>query len=238
MADHPGALLNASAEEIARLAGVSDATVIRTIQKLGYEGLPYLKLELQASAIGHNNPDQTVDTGLLTTRADVDRVVDYVLDESQQSLRRLAQPSTRLALARSTALLTNAKRIGIMGRGASAIMAQYGAWLFVRHGIPAYPIIGTGPALEDELIMLAAGDALILAIRDSSHRELAAAMNEAIRLGIPTIIMTEQPRHVLTRACAETIVLPDARANGSPLCSSTLTCLEMLALGAAALRPR
>jgi len=46
LAEHPEEVAFISAAEIAAQVGTSDATVVRTVQSLGYAGLPELKREL------------------------------------------------------------------------------------------------------------------------------------------------------------------------------------------------
>jgi DNA-binding MurR/RpiR family transcriptional regulator len=48
LADHPQEAAFASAEELGRATGTSDASVVRTAKALGFDGLPGLKRSLQS----------------------------------------------------------------------------------------------------------------------------------------------------------------------------------------------
>ncbi|MFT4190886.1 MAG: MurR/RpiR family transcriptional regulator [Comamonas sp.] len=230
--DHNRAMvLSRSAIDLAHDTGVSDATVIRTVQALGFNGLIDLK-QMLAGLLGQSS------TTVSKLSATLDQlgpgsasVIDHVLQEHSHAQQALAQPEARAAIGRAIAILGAARRIAVFGIGASGILASYAARLFARHGVPAYALNQTGIGLAEQLLDMAEGDAMIVLLARNTHREIQAAMEEAGRLGVPVVLITSHRQHSLAAACAQVIVLPRARAESIPLHGPTLSCLEMLMLG-------
>lgn len=230
-------VLSRSAIDLARDTGVSDATVIRTVQALGFDGLVDLK-QMLASLLGQSSTTVSkVSATIGQLQQDMNGVVDHVLQEHAHAQQALARPETRLALERAVAVLARARRIAVFGIGASGILASYAARLFARHGVPSYALNQTGIGLGEQLLEMAAGDAMIALLARNTHREIQAAMEEADRLGVPVVLITSHRQHSLAAACAQVVVLPRARAESIPLHGPTLSCLEMLMLGVAAADP-
>ncbi|RMX05665.1 MurR/RpiR family transcriptional regulator [Corticibacter populi] len=224
-------VLSKSAIDLAHEAGVSDATVIRTVQALGFNGLVDLK-QMLANHLGQSSTTVSkVATTIEQLQQDMGSVVDHVLQEHLHAQQTLAQPETRLAMERAVAILAQARRIGIFGIAASGILATYAARLFLRHGTPSYALNLTGIGLAEQLLEMSPGDALIVLLARNTHREIQATMEEANRLGIPVILITSHQPHSLGPMCAQIIILPRAKAESIPLHGPTLSCLEMLMLG-------
>ncbi|VFR30554.1 Transcriptional regulators [plant metagenome] len=224
-----------SAIELAKEIGVSDATVIRTVQALGFEGLVELKATL-ASAMGERDIISIKMAATLGgVQQDAEHAMDYVIQEHRHALDHLDLPENRRAVARAVAVLGQAQRIAVFGIGASGLLADYAVRLFARNGKPAYALNRTGIALAEQLLEMAPGDALIVMVQQNIHREVAVTLQEAARLDVPVIVVTGQRRRALSSQCDEVIIVPRASAGDAPLHGPTLACLEMLMLGVAAL---
>ncbi|MDU8416642.1 SIS domain-containing protein, partial [Pseudomonas syringae] len=78
----------------------------------------------------------------------------------------------------------------VFGLNASGILADYSTRLFSRIGIPAVSLNRSGIALAEQLINLQRGDVLIMMAQKSAHREGRTAIQEAKRLNIPLILLT------------------------------------------------
>lgn len=126
-----------SALEIGLETGTSDATVIRSIQTLGFSGLLDLKNVLKQWL----NEAESVVTKLAKTSddigSDVHGAIDFVISSQQAALVSLGTPENRSELQKAVSLISKAKSVGIVGIAASGILAEYGARLFSRSGIPA-----------------------------------------------------------------------------------------------------
>src|SRR5215470_15321204 len=78
-------VLLCSAAELARLTQASDATIVRTAQAMGFEGLAGMRAALAASLGGAPSPVQAeLLTSLGGVGADVDRAVAKVLGNEEK----------------------------------------------------------------------------------------------------------------------------------------------------------
>ena len=81
MADNPQEVAFASAEQLGRFTGTSDATVIRTVKSLGYQGLPSLKRALQESLRDRLTPTGRLNRSLAAVGGDPKQVFEAVVNE-------------------------------------------------------------------------------------------------------------------------------------------------------------
>lgn len=230
-------VLRKSALEIAKETDVSDATVIRTIQALGFEGLLDLKACLSEMLKHEQSPAVKMASTIDALQDDVDQAIDLVAQEQLHAISLLTETASRQAITNAVSILRPANRIGIFGIGASGLLATYAARLFSRNGYLSYALNSTGIALAEQLLWLSKGDVLIVLINGNTHREVLSAVNEARRHDIPIIVITGKPSQPLMRLSKQMVVLPRAKGDRIPLHGQTLVCLEMIMLGLVATEP-
>jgi RpiR family carbohydrate utilization transcriptional regulator len=119
--------------EIARGAGVSEPTVGRICQALGFAGYREFRIRL-ARAAGQNLGHIPADISPADRPADVAR---KVIDQSLVALQRLRDQISPSAVADAAATLAESRRVEFYGHGNSGIVAQDAQHKFFRLGIPA-----------------------------------------------------------------------------------------------------
>lgn len=233
---HRHAVLGKSALEIAAETGTSDATVIRAIQALGFEGLLDLKDTLEAHIGETDSPSEKMAATTEELKNSVSSAIDFVIHDHRNAMEALSSVANREGIRDAIGLLLNAKRIGIFGIGASGVLATYAARLFSRNGYPAYALNLTGIALAEQLLTMEEGDALVMMAYGRAHREGMTTIAEAQRLGMPIVMLLGQEDTVLRKHADASIVIPRAKTEHVALHGPTLVCLEsiMLALATAA----
>ncbi|MCE0491304.1 MurR/RpiR family transcriptional regulator [Pantoea sp. Mb-10] len=231
------AVVEATALDIAAATGTSDATVIRTIQVLGFAGLRDLKATLTAWFGPALNAEEKMRATVDTLACDIDSSLDFVVQGHQRACTTLSAPSNRQALAEAVALLVDARQVALFGINASGILAEYSARLFTRIGVPAVALNRSGIALAERLIALQRGDVLIMMAQKSAHREGMTTLKEAKRLGIPVILLTQALDSAFAQQADVVINVPRGGEGGLvPLHGTVLVCLEMLILSVASAR--
>src|SRR3569833_2273779 len=113
-AHHPAEASVCSAQEIARRAEGSDATVIRTVKQLGFSGLGELRRAAAAVRNPVRDPEQTL-ADHLTRSDDGGRLLDRIsLDaaELDRALPRSVTPETFEAAATTLAAAANTLVVG------------------------------------------------------------------------------------------------------------------------------
>lgn len=234
------AVLGLSALGIGSATGTSDATVIRTIQALGFSGLRELKDTLDAWLGETDSPvEKMAQTSAALGPGSVaggaaDRAIDLVLENQAATMAALAAPENRAAMAAAVRLIAGAKALGLFGIGASGMIADYAARLFSRSGLPARAYNATGIALAEQLLDLAPGHVLVMLLHGRPHREALASLAEAKALGVPVVMLLGRADTPLIEAADVALVLPRARADRVALHAPALVALEALHLAVSA----
>ncbi|WP_428486947.1 MurR/RpiR family transcriptional regulator [Rhodopila sp.] len=228
------AVLASSAMDLAAGAGTSDATVVRTVQALGFAGLGALKQALLASV---ERPTTLADD-MRRTLGDVgentSRAVELVFEAHEEALAQLRQPDARARIIAAVSALHPASRIAIFGIGPSAALAGYVAMLLSRAGRRSLNLTVTGAMLADQLLDLRAGDALLILAYGRAYREVVAVFAEAKHLDLPIVLVTDSLDPKLARFAKVVLPARRGRAERVALHGATLVCLEALVLGLAA----
>lgn len=231
------AILGKSALEIGFAAGTSDATVIRAIQALGFQGLVDLKDTLEAWLGETDSPVEKMaaTTGEIDRNADA--AIDFAIADQTHAMQALAAPENRRAMSGAIELLRDAVRIGVFGIGASGIFATYAARAFQRHGFPAYELNRTGIALAEQMLEMQGGDVLVMMAQSRAHREGMSVIAEAQRLAVPVVMILGREDSVLRKEAAVCLIVPRAKREHFAFHAPVLLTLEALALGLASLEP-
>jgi DNA-binding MurR/RpiR family transcriptional regulator len=228
------AVLASSAMDLAARTDTSDATVVRTVQTLGFSGLGALKQALVASV----ERTSTLADDMRRTLGDVgensSRAVELVFEAHAEALQSLHLPAARAQIVAGVSALHPAERIAVFGIGPSAALASYVAMLLARAGRRTLLLNATGAMLADQMLDLRSGDALLVLAYGRAYGEVVAVFAEARRLGLPSVLVTDSLDQKLTRFA--TVILPArrGRAERVALHGATLVCLEALVLGLAA----
>jgi DNA-binding MurR/RpiR family transcriptional regulator len=235
---NPALAVTASAADLAQQMGLSDATVIRSVQALGFEGMDELRRTL-AAALEGASPAVRMRRTLREAGEDPGHAIDLALDAHQDALTRLRSASVRETLVAAVNLLGSAERIAVFGIGPSAMLARYMSMLLVRVGRQAPCLDATGIALADQLLDLRSGDALLLLAYGRAYREVTATIGRARQMRLPMVLVTDSLESTLARQADVIVPAQRGRAKRVALHGATLVVLEALVLGLAATdRPR
>ena len=227
-------VLASSAAELARRTRTSDATVIRAVQTLGFSGLPELRQALTTSLQAGRAPAEGMRRTLAEVGPSAERAISSVLDTHEDGMRRLREGQTRAKMADAVSVLHPAERLMIFGVGPTAPLAQYAAFLLRRMGRKAEVLDRTGIGLADQLLGLSSSDALLVLAYGPAYRELIAVLDEADRLGIPVVLITDALEPEIVERVQVRINAPRGRAEHVALHGVTLVCLEAVVLALAA----
>lgn len=177
---------------LARLAGTSEATVVRTARILGYSGYRDLRVALSVLAAQQESgqaPAVTSDIGVDDPIADV--VAKLARDEQQTLAETAACVDTR-QLAGAVAAASTARRIAVYGIGASCLVGQDLAQKLLRIGLVAHA--HTDPHLAvTNAVLLRRGDVAIAITDSGSTEDVIEPLRAAFERGATTIAITGNP---------------------------------------------
>jgi DNA-binding MurR/RpiR family transcriptional regulator len=231
--DHAADAVVATAAQIGRRSGVSDATVIRTARALGYAGLPALRRELAAELGAATSAAGRMSRSFAVVGEDPHEALLLMVDLAQQALEELRTRVTAADFQRAVVLLHSAQRILLFGIGPTAPIAEYGAFQLRRVGLDARAITLTGLQFADQVNGVQPDDCLVVMAYGRVHVEVRVLLAEARSRGASAILISDTLAASL--AGQVDVALP-ARRGRSGLVSShaaTLPLLEALTLALA-----
>lgn len=241
MASNPHSVGHLAALKLAEASHTSDATVVRTVRKLGFEGLDELRENLASELSRAGRLDSSIQViaehrGYSARGDQTDGPISRHIRDSAAALNSLTERVGEEALTDAVDTLNQARRIVTIGFGPSRYLADYVAHRFRRSGVSAAAAGSAGRTFADELSWLTTGDAVILMSYDHPTREVHVLYDRAEELGIPVVQLSEDSHTVDARCSA---VLGVGRGNPTfiPGYAPTVVVLEALVLAVAASYP-
>ncbi|WP_328615287.1 MurR/RpiR family transcriptional regulator [Amycolatopsis sp. NBC_00355] len=189
-AAHPAEASVFSAQEIARRAEVSDATVIRTVKQLGFGGLGELRRAAAAMLNPVRDPEQTL-AEHLTRSDDSGRLLAKISLDAVELVRALPQSVPAETFEAAVGILAAASNTLVVGYGSALPVAESLSLGLRRISRTASATGLTGYNFADELSQLKPTSALVLVAPLRHVREHDVAISEALRIGCPIVLITE-----------------------------------------------
>ncbi|MFF7144561.1 MurR/RpiR family transcriptional regulator [Streptomyces nodosus] len=234
LADHPDEVVFASAEELGRLTGTSDATVIRTVKSLGYAGLPGLKELLRDSLRNRLSPASRLGRSLDEFGGEPQGLLARVLEDHIRLLeeaQRTVDPEEFAAVVR---LIGDARETVVYGLGGLGTFAEYLVTRLERMGHRARAARSSGFLLADDLLALSGEDVLVVIAHTNVAPETSVAVDHAKRVGAPVVLITDTLAEALADDTAAAISAPIGKMGTFSSQAATLAVLEALILAVAA----
>jgi glucokinase len=183
--EHPRKMLSEPIAEIARLADVSQPTVIRFCRSLGFQGLAEFKLKFAGSLTGtipvrHSQVRMTDSTHDLSAK---------VIDNTVSAILKFRDALDVHAIDRAIELLRRARRVEFYALGNARAVALDGQHKFFRFRIPAASY-GDSHLLNLAAGLLGPGDVVIAISTGGQLPELLEAVDTARARGADIIAIT------------------------------------------------
>jgi len=237
LVDRPDRAVVATAAEIAEAAQTSVATVVRTAQTLGYEGLPELRRGVGLELGARRDPRETLEQRVTRVREDPAMVLDTVLDDSIALLAETRTAVAHEAFESTVALLSTAERILVLGWGPTGMLAEYLALHLHRLGCAAVPDTRSGMGLADSLSGVRSGDVLVVIAPLAHVREIDVALDRAAEVNARVVLITELLGERLRHRVEHVLTTASSRRRTASHAVSTIVLIDALVLGVAAAAP-
>jgi DNA-binding MurR/RpiR family transcriptional regulator len=224
-------LLFMSAIELGAESGTSNATVIRTLQALGYSGLAELKNKVAAPFTTNTRPELRARQRIQSSGGDLRNVWKRVQAESIDRIELMRRSFDVEKFELAVQLLLGAPHIVTYGFGASFIAAEHLSLKLGRLGLRARCIRSAGFPFADDLLALERGDAVVVFAPARLVTDVEVLIDRCRAVGAVTVLITDElvdslAEHVttvlhspntptgLTAEPLTSIVLADALAQG------------------------
>ena len=202
--EDPLAVAQLSAEELARHAEVSQASVTRFCQALGLSGYQSLLLRIaqesgqtdgQFDAPGWDTTDIDLD---VSPEDDLESILRVLVAADVRGLQLAARSMDLAAVDRAVRHLAAARRIDVYGAGASGVIAQELEMILFRIGLQVRA--WTEPHLAHTSAALLTSRDVAVAVSDSGNtKETYDFLLQAQERGARTIAITRDARSALGR---------------------------------------
>jgi glucokinase len=193
--EQPRLVLNEPIAEIARLADVSQPTVIRFCRSLGFAGLADFKLKFASSLTG----SIPVRHSQVRTNDSTHDLSAKVIDNTVSAILQFRDGLDVRAVDRAIELVSRARRIEFYAMGNARVVALDGQHKFVRFRIPT-SLYGDAHLFALAADLLGPGD-LVIAISNSGRLpDLLDAVDAARAAGADVIAITHTDSPLASRA--------------------------------------
>lgn len=195
-----------SAAELAREARVSESTVTRAAQALGFGGYPDLQARLRERFLDPSAVPERVEVGLADLGDTPAAAALRVMLEDAESIRATAQDLPPEALHEAVERLVRARRVYVFGSRGShglAIMLSLGLRLI----LPDVQLLAqTSGDLADQLVPLAADDVVVAISFRRVDRVTLAVLRHAARVGAGRLALTDGLSNEIARLAEVALV--------------------------------
>ncbi|BDH44902.1 transcriptional regulator [Salmonella enterica subsp. enterica serovar Choleraesuis] len=210
-----------SSQQLADDAGISQSSVVKFAQKLGYKGFPALKMAIGDALASNTNAHSVAVHNEILGDDPIRLVGEKLIKENIAAMHATLDINPEEKLLAGVNLLRQARRVLVVGIGASGLVARNFSWKLIKIGIQA-------TAEQDMHALLVAAQSLgpedlLLAISyTGERREIIMAAQEALNTGAQVMAITgfnPNPLQQLANLCLYT--LAEEQATRSAAISST-----------------
>jgi DNA-binding MurR/RpiR family transcriptional regulator len=194
-----------SSRELAKRFQVDAATVVRTVQALGYRGFDDFSLDLRRHLMSRITPYTALEAAT-REKASVADHIDHSLDKALESINNLRANLDRAVVVELARGIHRSRRILVVGLDFAASLAHYLAYGLAFLGCDAEALTGSEGYLQHRLKLLTSKD-LVIAI--SFGQCLKVTVEAALRArnqGVPTFGITDSETTPIARYCDRHLV--------------------------------
>lgn len=210
-----------SSKSLAELVGVSQSSVVKFSQKLGYKGYSDFKLSLTESVARSAMLPQAIH-GDITSDDDLATVAGKLISRKNIALNETLQANSTESLTQSVEALQGAKRILLFGVGASSLVARDIAYKLMKLGKSVLIESDTHVQVANAAT-LGAGD-LVFAISESGlTQDVIRVAQTGVGQGAGLLSLTRFTRNPLSELATHSLycVANESEARSSSILART-----------------
>jgi DNA-binding MurR/RpiR family transcriptional regulator len=172
---------------MARRTGVSEATIVRFAQRLGYPGFSELKMELvellqSRLAEGADEPPEEVADDLLATVANLEVT----------NIGKTLESLDRERFSQVAEALFESNRVHTFGMGVSALLAELAAYTLLQVGVAASCLSTSFSSPREQLVAVGPDDVVMVISLPPYSRQSLAILRDAKDLGFSTVTISDR----------------------------------------------
>lgn len=226
-----------SSREMAKRYNVDAATIVRTVQALGYERFADFTADLRQHFVNHITP-YTVLKAATQEKRSVSQQIQHCVErdlESVSVLRSSLEPDRVVDLAKR---IHGARSILVVGVDLAASLAWFLAYGLTPLGFAAEAPTGSTGNLQHKIDLLTGKDLLVAISFGKCLRETVEAVDRAHGRGIPTFGITDSDTTPIALHCDEYLVASTSSPSFTGSYVAPIALLNTIIVACAHLRPK
>jgi DNA-binding MurR/RpiR family transcriptional regulator len=180
----------ATVTDLARGAGVHEATVSRLARKLGFDGYPAFRSALQDEFLPTEETATRLQKTLQVTAGGGGVLSSLVVEESA-ALANLPTHVTEAQISVAASMMISARRVYIFGRGNAEVLAVMMGKRFRRFGSDVHLLTGDARSLAEDVLGMSDSDVLLVYALRRPPRPYAALVDHARSRGAAVIAICD-----------------------------------------------
>ena len=226
-----------SAADMAEQLDLSEATMARFAQSIGYEDFRELRRCLQQLFRARATPASRLQHKLSELASSQGHVLSKVLAMELQYLTEASQQIDLADFDRAVDILLAGKRVFVFASGPSGILADLAMWRLRRLGIPTITMVESGRHLLEKLVLLQPEDVVLATGFQHLTPEILAVLDHAKATNCRSILLTDTLRPVLWAKADVTLAARRGPVSTFHSLTVPMSVLNALILAVAMARP-
>jgi len=201
-----------SSRQMGRRYNVDSATIIRTVQALGYEKFADFAQDLREHFVTRITPYSAMKAAEQTSRSIADRVRQSV-DQDLENLNSFRANLDADKIVEIAKQINQARRIVVIGIDFAASLAESLAYALVRLGFDADAPIGSSGVVQNKIKIMTPKDLLIAISFGRGLRDTIGAVLSARQRNVPSFGITDSDRTPIAKYCDTYLIASTARTS-------------------------
>ncbi len=237
--EHPEDVALFSVQELATELRTGPASIIRTVQKLGYTGLAELKKALRRTLQRGRSPLEQFGMSLDDAGGEVPPAVAAIAKREARNIADTMRAFDERAFRGAVDALARAQIVYVLGVGVSAHLAGLAAFVLQHVGLRSFALQHTGLRLSEQLIRAGKRDALLAFSFPPYSAQTIEASHLAREQGVSVVAITNHAVAPIAACCGVLLVAKTDSLTPSNSMSAPLVMVHGLAAAIAQrVRPR
>jgi DNA-binding MurR/RpiR family transcriptional regulator len=222
---------------MAKRYNVDAATIVRTVQALGYERFADFAADLRQHFVKHITPYTVLKAATQENRSVTDQVQHCV----ERDVESLSVLRSSMAAERAVTLakrIHSARRILVVGVDLAASLAWFLAYGLTPLGFDAEAPVGSTGNLQHKIDLLTEKDLMVAISFGRCLRETVEAVERAHGRGVPTFGITDSDTTPIALHCDDYLVASTSSPSFTGSYVAPMALLNTIIVACAHLRPK
>jgi len=194
-----------SSREMAKRYHVDAATIVRTIQALGYQKFAEFVSDLRSHFVTRITPYTVLKAASREKKTVTDRIRDS-LDRDMRNLQALQATINPEQINALSKKVKQAQRILVIGIDLAAALSWYLSYGLMTLGFAAEAPVGSSGNVQRRIRTLTRKDLLIAISFGQCLRDTVEAAHRAKKQGVPTFGITDSDTTPIARVCDQSFI--------------------------------